>query len=115
MNVAKFELIGNGNCDDLNNNKECNYDKGDCCDTSIWKWIGNGHCDDENNKEECHWDGGDCCGNNVVTVNRHDDPTCFVCECLEPDFHFMSEPFKWNDDNCDDFRQFICEKEGTGL
>merc|ERR1711992_328311 len=30
-------------------------------------WIGDGECDDINNTEECQWDGGDCCGDNVVT------------------------------------------------
>ena len=24
-------------------------------------WIGDGYCDDENNNEECQWDGDDCC------------------------------------------------------
>ena len=30
-------------------------------------WIGDGYCDDVTNNEECQWDGGDCCGNNVNT------------------------------------------------
>ena len=29
------------------------------------EWIGDGFCDDINNNERCHFDGGDCCGNNV--------------------------------------------------
>ena len=24
-------------------------------------YIGDGYCDDENNNEECQWDGDDCC------------------------------------------------------
>ena len=24
-------------------------------------WIGDGYCDDQNNNEECQWDGDDCC------------------------------------------------------
>ena len=24
-------------------------------------WIGDLYCDDQNNNEECEWDGGDCC------------------------------------------------------
>ena len=28
-------------------------------------WIGDGNCDDVNNNEQCQWDGGDCCGDNV--------------------------------------------------
>ena len=35
------------------------------CDKS--HWIGDGYCDDVNNNEECQWDGGDCCGDNVNT------------------------------------------------
>ena len=36
----------------------------DACQGS---WIGDGECDDINNTEECQWDGGDCCGDSVVT------------------------------------------------
>jgi hypothetical protein len=28
-------------------------------------WIGDGFCDDGNNNEICHFDGGDCCGLSV--------------------------------------------------
>jgi hypothetical protein len=28
-------------------------------------WVGDGFCDDENNNCGCGWDGGDCCGDNV--------------------------------------------------
>ena len=140
-----FSWIGDGNCNDVNNNEECYWDDFDCsCHVS--SWIGDGYCDDESNKEECGWDGGDCCGNNVNT------DYCTVCECHEPkckyehinngicDDEFNNEecnldggdccgddvvmtecstceclePFKWNDDNCDEYRRFICEKEGTG-
>ena len=111
---------GNGYCDDWSNNEECDWDGGDCCgnyvDTKFcikcecrapnfevkqcnYKQIGNGICNDELNNEECKWDGGDCCG--IVGMAQ-----CSACECLEP--------FRWNDDNCDEFRRFICEKEGTG-
>ena len=37
----------------------------DACDNP--EWIGDGYCDDENNNAECNWDGGDCCGDNVFT------------------------------------------------
>merc|ERR1711992_191800 len=36
----------------------------DACQGS---WIGDGECDDINNTEECQWDGGDCCGDDVAT------------------------------------------------
>ena len=26
------------------------------------EWIGDGFCDDINNNEECEYDGSDCCG-----------------------------------------------------
>ena len=29
--------------------------------------IGNGYCDDENNNDECNFDGGDCCLDIVET------------------------------------------------
>ena len=32
------------------------------------KWIGDGHCDDENNNQCCNYDEGDCCGSNVDTT-----------------------------------------------
>ena len=28
-------------------------------------WIGDGHCDDDNNNAACSYDGGGCCGDNV--------------------------------------------------
>ena len=31
------------------------------------QWIGDGECDDINNTKECQWDGGDCCGDDVAT------------------------------------------------
>ena len=33
----------------------------------IQSWIGDGWCDDENNNDGCNFDGGDCCGDNVNT------------------------------------------------
>ena len=37
------------------------------CNSDNPSWIGDGWCDDENNNEGCHFDGGDCCGPNVNT------------------------------------------------
>ena len=30
--------------------------------------IGDGYCDDINNNMNCNYDGGDCCGPNVITL-----------------------------------------------
>ena len=92
-------MIGNGYCDDDNNNKQCKYDGGDCCGFCINTehctnceclldereynavgpmaiWIGNGFCDDALNKVECNFDAGDCCGPDVKTKS------CDECQCL---------------------------------
>ena len=37
------------------------------CINGIVGYIGDGYCDDENNNAGCHFDGGDCCGVNVNT------------------------------------------------
>ena len=37
------------------------------CDSDVPYYIGDGWCDDENNNESCGFDGGDCCGPNVNT------------------------------------------------
>merc|ERR1712176_1354266 len=69
---------GDGNCDDNNNNCGCDYDGGDCCDSTAKgkkvsktyckeckckdpKYKGDGNCDDNNNNCGCAYDGGDCC------------------------------------------------------
>ena len=33
--AGQISSIGNGFCDDINNNKECIYDGGDCCGNCI--------------------------------------------------------------------------------
>ena len=43
----------------------CQYDGGDCCEGGDFNWIGDGFCDDINNNGGCKYDGGDCCGANV--------------------------------------------------
>merc|ERR1712025_860296 len=88
---------GDGECDDDNNNKGCNFDGGDCCEGKTTyceeckckdpdykkdtcgakQYKGDGNCDDENNNPGCDYDGGDCCGKNVKKAY------CKVCACLE--------------------------------
>ena len=31
------------------------------CDSDVPHYIGDGWCDDENNNDDCNFDGGDCC------------------------------------------------------
>merc|ERR1712210_181229 len=92
---------GDGNCDDGNNIKECDYDGGDCCLAKIVKtyckickckdpkagckgtckskaYVGDGNCDDENNNCGCKYDGGDCCLPKVVKTY------CKDCSCVDP-------------------------------
>ena len=73
--------IGDGFCQDYNNNRHCSFDGGDCCGPCVNREfcteckcktgdtdkitnarVGNGFCNDETNFEGCNFDGGDCCG-----------------------------------------------------
>ena len=57
-------MIGNNECDAVNNFIQCGFDGGDCCDQSL---IGNGKCDDFNNFPICeNYDGGDCRPPNIT-------------------------------------------------
>jgi len=101
------QWIGDNYCDDQNNNPECDFDGGDCCQEDAeegWddyceicecfdfpettqapegsnclfpQWFGDNYCDDENNNSECNFDGGDCCGDDVNTMY------CSECACFE--------------------------------
>ena len=100
------EWIGDGYCDDINNNQDCSYDDGDCCGSNVntqycnicqcleggggggsggtttigacsQSWIADGYCDDINNNLACSYDGGDCCGSNANTQY------CTECICYE--------------------------------
>jgi len=102
------EWIGDNFCDDQNNNPECDFDGGDCCqeepaddwanycqececfdmpettespmdDCFAPHWVGDTICDDGNNTPECGFDGGDCCDNE----NEGWDNYCQECECLD--------------------------------
>ena len=86
-------LIGDGFCNDVSNNPECNFDGGDCCGLCIVKsqcsqciciqsevtvsntLVGDGYCNDETNNPDCSFDGGDCCG---TCVNNE---FCSDCQC----------------------------------
>ena len=38
------------------------------CSSYIPYYIGDGYCEDENNNDGCGFDGGDCCGTDVITA-----------------------------------------------
>lgn len=97
-------------CDDENNNAECAWDGGACCnnDATGWdnycndcacldpaattpapppkdgcgspQWAKDEFCDDENNNAGCAWDGGACCGNTMSGWDNY----CNDCACLDP-------------------------------
>merc|ERR1712032_639421 len=108
---AQEEYKGDGNCDDDNNNKECEYDGGDCCAKSVGgsvkkdyckqckcldpnpkapkaaacgqkEYRGDGNCDDDNNNAGCEFDGGDCCVKSLGSPVKKD--YCKQCKCLDP-------------------------------
>merc|ERR1712051_1013019 len=87
--------IGDGFCQDYNNNRHCSFDGGDCCGPCVNREqcseckcktghtnkitnarVGNGFCNDETNVESCDFDGGDCCG---TCVNSK---YCSECDCI---------------------------------
>jgi hypothetical protein len=98
--------VGDGYCDDGNNDCGCDWDGGDCCDHNAKTThcseclckdpnyvepacvgpcefdyrVGDGYCDDGNNVCGCNWDGGDCCGAGNATQNYF----CDDCLCLDP-------------------------------
>ena len=37
------------------------------CDSDAKDYIGDGYCDDANNNEACGYDSGDCCGKDTNT------------------------------------------------
>ena len=107
-------LIGDGFCQDYNNNRHCSFDGGDCCGPCVNRElcteckcktghtdkitnarVGNGFCNDETNTDGCNFDGGDCCG---TCVNSK---YCSECECIGENSGIMNA-FLDND---------ICEDE----
>ena len=72
-------LVGDGYCNDITNNADCDFDGGDCCGTCVNRHrctececditgngvpnalVGNGVCNNETNNVACNYDGFDCC------------------------------------------------------
>ncbi len=54
--------VGNGKCDPMFMNAECDYDGGDCCPYDVINNppFGDGQCDAKFNTEKCGYDNGDC-------------------------------------------------------
>ena len=97
-------FVGDGFCDDGNNNCGCDWDKGDCCGKSgkakqfdycddcacldpsagcsgactSPNFVGDGFCDDGNNVCGCDWDKGDCCGDSGKGKQYN---YCTACDC----------------------------------
>ena len=108
--------IGDGFCDDENNNDDCSFDGGDCCGSSVSTMfcseclclqfatcgssrtlIGNGVCNDETNNADCNFDGGDCCDYNI------DKHNCSECVCYHSETCEAGLHHKWvGDGYCND-------------
>ena len=55
---CKYDQVENGICNLVYNKPVCDYDGGDCCDSSM---FGDSLCYQVNNNPNCDSDGGDCC------------------------------------------------------
>merc|ERR1712151_317913 len=117
------DFVGDGNCDDENNSKNCGWDKGDCCGVvkkaycTVCKCLdpgyvpscglpdykGDGNCDDENNNCGCAFDGGDCCVD-TVKDGKFSYKYCKECKCKDPNGckGTCKFPNYKGDGNCDD-------------
>ena len=89
--------MGDGFCNDEANNRDCNFDGGDCCGSCINKdfcvncscigdiigngipnaVVGDGICNDETNNVDCNYDNGDCCLS-LVSTNQCSECHCYV-------------------------------------
>jgi len=83
---------GDNYCDDENNNEECEYDGGDCCNNTMDGWdnycdaceckdpnAGTSECDDELSTEECQANKDKC---NRTKWRRKCKDTCGFCGCV---------------------------------
>jgi trypsin len=67
------------------------------------EWVGDNYCDDENNNEECEYDGGDCCNNTMDGWDDFceqcecKDPNAGTSECVD---EFSTEKCQNNIDKC---------------
>ena len=96
-------MVGDGYCQDFNNNRHCSFDGGDCCGPCVNEefcsdckcktgqtnkitnaLVENGYCNDETNIAVCNFDGGDCCG---TCVNSK---YCSECDCIGKDTGIMN-------------------------
>ena len=71
-------LVGDGVCNDENNNLECTYDGGDCCSNP--NVVGNGICNDQANNPEYSYDGGDCCVDLELLGNGICNTGCLIAK-----------------------------------
>ena len=89
--------MGDGFCNDEANNRDCNFDGGDCCGSCINTdfcvncscigdiigngipnaVVGDGICNDETNNVDCNYDNGDCCLS-LVSTNQCSECLCYV-------------------------------------
>lgn len=97
------QFWNDGICDDINNEPECHFDGGDCCNENSHfglchdcvcynfdgfqhsldncsepQLVGDGMCDDLTNTPECQYDQGDCCLDSVLNLY------CTHCICYLP-------------------------------
>jgi hypothetical protein len=120
--------VGDGYCDEDSNTELCNWDGGDCCESTCESsaftcgvesnydckiecvgyltYLGDGYCDSGLNTDNCNWDSGDCC------VQSCDTTESFICgqdssyDCRNPEFFDPSQcnvqyPSRLNDGFCD--------------
>ena len=105
--------MGNGICDEENNNKLCLFDGRDCLPSYIFdgqcpkfSQIGDGTCQEENNIEICLFDGGDCCLGGENT-------TQYKCNTTEDEYDPCPEGDKIGDGTCNlSNNNTICSFDG---
>ena len=111
--VPGYESNGKGDCDQVKvyPKDDCGNDKKNKCGKK--DFVGDGYCDDENNNAGCGWDKGDCCGVSKYGKDKQmtycKKCECLDCnykkkgdKCVDNiQGHCGAENFK-GDGNCDD-------------